>query len=112
MLAMIEPPFGNSRARVAQRMYNLRAQLDEEGDAEEDALSPLGFCVALAERKGFRLSRGRGAADAHRAGLEVLRDCVDGAVCLAFSPPDSDSSFFWTSSPLNRNWPSSARSSL
>ena len=68
-------------------MYNLQAHIDEE-DGGGEGVSPLGFCVALAERKGFRLSRGRGAADPHRAGLEVLRDCVDGAVCLAFSPPD------------------------
>ena len=66
------------------RMYNLRpAELDDD----EDELSPFGFCAALAERKGYRLARGRGALDIHRAGLEVLKDCVDGAVCLAFAPP-------------------------
>ena len=37
--------------------------------------------------RGYRLARGRGALDVHRAGLEVLRDCVDGAVCLAFVDP-------------------------
>ena len=31
-----------------------------------------------------------GALDAHRAGLEILRDCVDGVVCLAFAPPEGE----------------------
>jgi hypothetical protein len=38
-------------------------------------LSPLGFCDALALKKGYRIARGRGGADTHRAGLEVRRDC-------------------------------------
>ena len=67
------------------RLYNLTARDLDDEPLEE--LSPLGFCAALAERKGYRLARGRGALDVHRAGLEVLRDCVDGAVCLAFVDP-------------------------
>ena len=47
------------------------------------------FYAALAMKKGYRLNRGRGAPDVHRAGLEVLRDAVDGVVCLAFLPPAS-----------------------
>jgi hypothetical protein len=65
------------------RMYGLRP---EELTENED-FSPRGFCTALAEKKGYRLSRGRGALDEHRAGLEILKDCVDGALCLAFCPP-------------------------
>ena len=69
------------------RIYNLRPQdLDDDGD---EPPSPMGFCMALAQRKGYRIARGKGALDPHRAGLEVLKDCVDGACCLAFSPPPS-----------------------
>ena len=50
-------------------------------------LSPLGFCDALALKRGYRINRGKGGADTHRAGLEVLRDCVDGLLCLAFAAP-------------------------
>jgi ribosome biogenesis GTPase A len=86
-IAQIREPFSAVRLLAKGldllRMYNLRAQDLDDGDD----LSPLGLCMALAERKGYRLARGRGALDPHRAGLEVLRDCVDGAVCLAFHPP-------------------------
>ena len=29
-------------------------------------------------------------AGTHRAALEVLRDCVDGLLCLSFAPPNAD----------------------
>jgi len=61
-------------------------------DVAEEELSPVHFCMALAERKGYRIARGRGALDLHRAGLEILKDCVDGAICLAFEPPAPDAS--------------------
>jgi len=56
-------------------------------DERPDELSPYLFCTALAERKGYRIARGRGSLDLHRAGLDVLKDTVDGALCLAFEPP-------------------------
>lgn len=86
------------RALDLCQLYNLRPvdlSLDEN---EMDTLSPLGFChvwlsfsraqtdaeqvrvslQVLAERKGYKTQRGRGAADPHRAGLEVLKDTIDG----------------------------------
>ena len=65
-----------------ERLYNIREE-DREGD--DDPLSPLALCAALAVKRGYTLRRG--GARRHRAGLEVLRDCVDGALCLAFAPP-------------------------
>ena len=41
---------------------------------------------ALAEKKGYMLSRG-GAPDIQRAGLEIIKDIVDGVVCMRFDPP-------------------------
>ena len=70
------------------RLYNVKpSELDDE---DEESLSPLGFCLTLADKKGYQIARGRGAHDPHRAGLEILKDCVDGAVCLAFAPPPDD----------------------
>jgi len=60
------------------KLYNLRLVDLGLDDEEIEALSPLGFCQALAERKGYKTQRGRGAPDPHRAGLEVLKDTVDG----------------------------------
>ena len=70
-IAQVREPFSAIRllhsAVDLVHAYNLRAKLDEDGE-DAETLSPLGFCVALAERKGFRLSRGRGAAGAsHQA---------------------------------------------
>ena len=72
-------------------LYNLRpAELAAALGDDEEPLTPHGVCVVLAERKNYRIARGRGAPDVHRAGLEVLRDCVDGVLCLSFEPPDDD----------------------
>lgn len=68
------------------RLYNLQSSQELREEAEED-VSPLLFCMALAERRGYRIARGKGSLDPHRAGLEVLKDCVDGAILLAFDPP-------------------------
>ena len=54
---------------------------------DEGEWSPLAICEALGDKRGYMLSRGGGAPDVHRAGLEIIRDCVDGIVCLCFHPP-------------------------
>ena len=53
------------------RQYNLTWREHEEADEAAGELSPLGLCTALAAKRGYRLNRGRGAPDPHRAGLEV-----------------------------------------
>ena len=91
-IAQIREPFSAVRllghAMDLVAMYGIQAQAARMADEEGGQLSPLGFCLAMAERKSYRIARGKGALDAHRAGLEVLKDCVDGAVCLAFVPPE------------------------
>lgn len=91
----LTPPFGDSlqdadcRVLPSQDLiaaYGLQHS-PELRDERPDELSPYLFCTALAERKGYRIARGRGSLDLHRAGLDVLKDCVDGALCLAFEPP-------------------------
>ena len=54
---------------------------------DEKEWSALAICEALGDKRGYMLSRGGGAPDVHRAGLEMIRDCVDGVVCLCFHPP-------------------------
>ena len=54
---------------------------------EEAHWSALALCEALGDKRGYMVSRGGGAPDVHRAGLEIIRDCVDGIVCLCFQPP-------------------------
>ena len=92
-IAQVREPFSAVRLLAESldlvRLYNLRTQVEDLAEEEGQSLSPLSFCLALAERKGYRLARGRGALDAHRAGLEILKDCVDGVVCLAFVPPEA-----------------------
>ena len=56
---------------------------DENGKGKWSAFA---ICEALSEKRGYTLSRGGGAPDVHRAGLEIIRDCVDGIVCLCFHP--------------------------
>ena len=48
--------------------------------------TPLALLEALAEKRKYFYARS-GAPDVHRAGLEVLRDVVDGAICLTWDIP-------------------------
>jgi len=89
-LAQIREPYSAIRLLHASQdliqAFGLQHSPELRDEAESD-LSPYLFATALAERRGYRIARGRGALDLHRAGLEVLRDCIDGAICLAFDPP-------------------------
>jgi len=46
--------------------------------------TPLSICEALGDKRGYTLSRACVAPDVLRVGLEIIRDCVDGVVCLCF----------------------------
>jgi ribosome biogenesis GTPase A len=69
-----------------ERLYVLKLPdwyEDEDGKGQWSALA---ICESLGDKRGYTLSRGGGAPDVHRAGLEIIRDCVDGIVCLCFHP--------------------------
>ncbi|EFA86018.1 guanine nucleotide binding protein 1 [Heterostelium album PN500] len=48
--------------------------------------TPLTICEAFALKRGYLIAKS-GRADIHRAGLEILRDCVDGNVVISWPPP-------------------------
>ena len=50
--------------------------------------SPYAIAGAFADKKGYTIEGG--GPDLHRAGLEIIRDVVDGYVLLAFDPPDHE----------------------
>jgi len=62
-------------------LYSLH--LDEEN--YDPYWSPYSICGTFAEKRGYTIQGG--GPDFHRAGLEILRDVVDGYVLLAFRPP-------------------------
>ena len=49
--------------------------------------TPWSICEAYAEKKGYRTDR-RGRPDQQRAGVELIRDCIDGILPFFFYPPD------------------------
>lgn len=51
-----------------------------------DPWSPLAICEAYAEKHRFVFPRS-GRPDVHRAGLEIMKDCTDGAILLSYEPP-------------------------
>lgn len=63
-------------------MYNLKLDIDDYGDF----WSPYSICGSFADVKGYSLSKS-GMPDMHRAGLEMLRDVVDGYVLVTFDAP-------------------------
>lgn len=65
------------------RSYNLKFD-DDYGEE----WSPYAVVGILADKRGYFLSRGGGAPDMHRAGLEIIYDVCDGLVLLCFCPPD------------------------
>lgn len=64
-----------------EKYYNIKLDVDDYGEE----WSPYAICGCLADKKGYSTSRG-GPPDTHRAGLEILRDTVDGYVLFQFSP--------------------------
>jgi len=65
-----------------ERIYNLKQDVDSYGPE----ISPYAILGTYADKKGYTLSKG-GGPDLHRAGLEILRDVVDGYVLFAYWPP-------------------------
>lgn len=58
-----------------------------EGFLEVIEWTPWTICEAYAEKLKYKTDR-RGRPDYHRAGVELIRDCVDGIVPLYFYPPN------------------------
>ena len=67
------------------RYYGVSLEAALEASEHVDDLTPHGICCALATRRGFQVNRSD-APDAHRAGLSVLQDVVDGVVGLHVWP--------------------------
>ena len=88
-IAQIREPFSSIRVVYEylqlDRLYNLKKP---DWYEKSDSWSPEMLCEALAEKKGYMLSRS-GAPDIQRAGLEVITDIVDGVLCLRFDPPNA-----------------------
>jgi ribosome biogenesis GTPase A len=57
-------------------------------DQEEKHWTPYYICEAYANKRGYYLKKGR--PDVHRAGLEILKDCVDGVISISWPPPGVD----------------------
>ncbi|GBG29529.1 Guanine nucleotide-binding protein-like 1 [Hondaea fermentalgiana] len=64
-------------------LYNLKLDIDDYGEV----WSPYAILGSFADKNGYTIDGG--GPDFHRAGLEILRDTVDGLVLLAFDPPSS-----------------------
>ncbi|KAF0686171.1 Aste57867_22023 [Aphanomyces stellatus] len=71
-----------------EAILNLAARVQEfDGYFEPLDWSAWTLCEAYAEKKGYKTDR-RGRPDHHRAGAELIRDCMDGVLPLFFYPPD------------------------
>ncbi len=64
-----------------ETLYNLK--LDEDDYGPE--WTPYSIIGSFADQKGYTIEGG--GPDFHRAGLEIIRDTVDGYVLFAFQPP-------------------------
>ncbi|CAK4673429.1 hypothetical protein LEN26_000040 [Aphanomyces euteiches] len=71
-----------------ETILNLTPRMQEfDGYMEPLEWSAWTLCEAYAEKKGYKTDR-RGRPDHHRAGAEMIRDCMDGVLPLFFYPPD------------------------
>lgn len=68
-----------------EALYGLALDIDDYGEE----WTPYALCGAFADKRCYTVEGG--GPDFHRAGLELLRDTVDGHVLLAFLPPDDTS---------------------
>jgi hypothetical protein len=74
-------------------LHNATKGLDgSSGAAREAALRPRfvwsawRICEALAAKKGWREDAGR--PDTFRAGMQIIKDVIEGRICLYFVPPE------------------------
>jgi len=88
-LAQVREPYSAIRylaERIAiEEIYHLKKY---EVSADED-WSPFSICEAYAFQRGY-LTAKIGAPDTHRAGLEILRDCLDGKIVISWPPPKTN----------------------
>ncbi len=56
-------------------------------DYKDEPWSPYNICGAHADHRGYLIAR-TGAPDVHRAGLEILHECLDGKIAFCWPPPD------------------------
>lgn len=63
-------------------LYNLKLDVDDYGPD----WSPYAILGSFADKNGY--SADGGGPDFHRAGLEILRDVVDGLILVSFEPPE------------------------
>eukprot|EP00924_Labyrinthula_sp_SR-Ha-C_P001518 snap_masked-scaffold_18-processed-gene-0.32-mRNA-1 protein AED:0.37 eAED:0.39 QI:0/-1/0/1/-1/1/1/0/427 len=66
-----------------ERLYNVK--YDEDSYGSKKQFSSYGFIGSLADKKKYHISK-HGEPDMHKAGLEILRDTVDGYILLSFWP--------------------------
>ncbi|GAM18735.1 hypothetical protein SAMD00019534_019100 [Acytostelium subglobosum LB1] len=84
-IAQVREPFSAVRY-LAERVPVERVYKLQHPDKVDAPWSPMALCEAFALKRGYLLAK-TGRADVHRAGLEILRDCVDGNVVISWPPP-------------------------
>ncbi|EGG22864.1 guanine nucleotide binding protein 1 [Cavenderia fasciculata] len=71
-----------------EKVYGLQhPDIEDEPGKPPGPWSPYAICQALARKRGYFVAKS-GREDVHRAGLELLRDCVDGNIVISWPPPD------------------------
>ena len=74
--------------RNLQNRYGISPRDFPEDDDDDDySSSPYALCEAMAKKRQWRVSKSHGRYDAHRAGLEFVRDVATGVFPLWFYPP-------------------------
>jgi ribosome biogenesis GTPase A len=89
--AQIREPYSAVRFMAERfdlsRMYGISSR-DFPEDDDDFSCSPYALCEAMAKKRQWRVSKSHGRYDAHRAGLEFIRDVATGVFPLWFYPPE------------------------
>ncbi|PRP85838.1 guanine nucleotide-binding protein-like 1 [Planoprotostelium fungivorum] len=89
-IAQVREPFSAIRylsERVSiEKIYSLKYPDEDDMPGDERLWSPYKICEAYGYKKGYLIAR-TGRSDVHRAGLELLKDCVDGKIPISWPPP-------------------------
>lgn len=90
-IAQVREPYSSirylaERVRI-EEIYKLDPPPDDRDEYNRNTYPWSGWNIAqcLAIKKGYRSKGGR--ENAYRAGLEILKDALDGVIVLAFDPP-------------------------
>ncbi|EGC38867.1 hypothetical protein DICPUDRAFT_148454 [Dictyostelium purpureum] len=85
-IAQVREPFSAIQYLAERVPVEKIYRLKNPNEEDNEPWSAYSICEAFALKRGYLVAKS-GRPDPHRAGLELLKDCVDGNIVISWPPP-------------------------